>query len=237
MIFNTVFGALNALTVSERPLSFEKYLSTGARTLLIYPDERVDFEAVMIAEDGTILLSPIETVIVLSHYFSVKGMPTSSLRISVAGELTDVPVDAALVGTERVYPIKCKQIYTKTVVFSAGMEHTLYTEGGKNRARIVEAPSETDFSPELLRRLSVVSGLPDTVRSVAFRRAADTYRMASTDRHLTLDSVAPLAGYLFRQGIRGRIEVVCRGITVKFTLGMQGECVCIFGSDLFSSAP
>lgn len=236
MLLKTLTGALLVKALEERPISFSGYAAAGSRVLLVFPHCDADFEAVMLSEDGSVLSAPIEASIALSRYFSVRGLPHASLSLVSLGEKYDIPLFAEIGRYNREYPIKCKQIYSKTIVFSAGMEHTLYTEGGKGRARIIEAPSETDFSEELLRRLCVMDGLPDTVRSIAYRKSAEGYRMASTDRTITLDSVAPLAGLLFHTGVRGRVSIICRGIAFRFYLpGRSLHTILISDADLFPS--
>lgn len=218
MTINTLTGALAISFLRERPFSFSAHSGSGALTVAAYPHPVFDFEAVAVAPSGAVICAPTLSALALSYYFSMCGLPRGAISVISENETSEIPIIDSGGGKIRRYPIKCKQSYSKTVVFSGGMEHTVYTQGGKNRARIIEAPSESDFSRELLSRLSVIDGLPDTVRSVAYRRVGGVYRMASTDNVLTLDSVIPLAGLIAQQGVCGRVDIICRGITFPFIL-------------------
>lgn len=238
MTVNTLTGALAIKFLRERPSYFSELAERSALTLVAYPHPVLDFEAVVLAETGAVICAPILASLALSYYFSLAGLPKGAISVSSENETAEIPILDTDAMKKHGYPIKCKQLYSKTVVFSGGMEHTVYTQGGKNRARIIEAPSETDFSRELLSRLSVIEGLPDTVRSVAYRCVGGIYRMASTDTALTLDSVIPLAGLLAKHGVRGRAEIICRGISFPFTIPEGEPGVVYIDSDiLFPSLP
>ena len=218
MLYETLLGALRVIAIGERPKSFSAYAPGSGRALLFYPSARSDFEAVMLSADGEVLTAPVECGIVLSRFVSRSGLPHGALSLVTSGEQYEIPIFVPTGDGGTLYPVKRKQIYSKTVVFSGGMEHTLYTEGGKSRARIIEAPSEINFSDELLRRLMITEGLPDAVRSLAYRRVGEEYRMASTDKALTLDSMLPLAGLAAHRGASGEISIVCRERRLRLTV-------------------
>lgn len=234
MIINSLTGALAIRFLHERPKCFKEECTDEATSLILFPHDALDFEAVMLSDSGAPIIAPIFSSLAASHYFSLRGIPRSAVSMYCCGSRVDIPIISEKDTKSAEYPVKCKQIYSKTVVFSGGMEHVLYTEGGKCRTRIIEAPSEIDFSAELLSRLRVVDGLPDTVRSIAYRRVGGSWRMASTDATLTLDSVMPLAGLLMHRGVRGMIEIICRGVTfpIRIPERLSGE-VLISASALF----
>ncbi|MBR7117377.1 MAG: hypothetical protein IKC87_06690 [Clostridia bacterium] len=235
-VINTLTGALAVVTHTERPISFAP-LCDFPKTLHLYPSEIHDLEATMISEGGALLCAPYESAFVASHYLSGKGLPQSSLTLFTCGEVFEVPIYSGNCVFEAVYPVKRKQFFAKTVYISGGMPHQLYTECGKIRARIVEAPSEVDISCEHLKRMCVIDGLPDTSRAVAYRECDGVFRMASTDKTLTLDSVLPLASLLAHRLGRGEVTVICRGTEFRFTLGASHDSsVCLFGRDFFKNA-
>lgn len=218
MILNTLLGALAVNSLAERPSCFSEHLCDTEKTLLLYPTDGCDFEAKLFSSDRRELASPKETEIVLSRFFYKRGIPGAALSVRINGEEVYLPNYRVSSCGKLVYPIKCKQIFSKSVTISGGMQHLLYTESGSSRARIVEAPSEIDFSPELLRRLRVVDGLPDAVRSAAFRRAGREYRMASSDRFLTIDSLLPIVSIAHYLHETGEIQAVARGSCLNITL-------------------
>ena len=232
MVINTLTGALAVRILDERPLSFCEHRSCGMPTVLLMPHFREDFEAVTVSESGAVLPCPVMSAIVASHVLSLRGLPLHSISVISEGERYEVPFADSKNSKNCRYPIKCKQIYSKTVAFSGGMENILYTDGGKNRTRIIEAPSEIDFSRELLCRLKIMEGLPDAVRSVAYRRVGGVWRMASTDTTLTLDSVVALVGLAAHLGARGEVMIACRGIEFEFTVPEREPSLAYISSSL-----
>ena len=234
-MYDTLTGALCFFSLKERPLSFEKYLHAGTKSVITYPSKDCDFKAEILSCFGECLIAPTECFLLLSRYFAERGLPERALTVRCCGEESEIPTCRANPGENAYYFIKCKQLFPKSILLSGGIPHVLYTEGGKNRCRIVKAPNETDFSAELLRRLTVVDGLPDTVRCIAFRQVDGIYRMASTDRVITLDSVFPLVSLLVSQGVYGRVEIVCRGTTFEFTVDPgTKDWACISDSHFFT---
>lgn len=232
-IINTLTGALAVITHGERPVDFTP-ISDYTRTLHLYPGEILDIEGAMLSDGGAVLVAPYECAFVASRYLSGKGLPTASLTFGASGESFEIPIFGEREGLEVVYPIKCKPIFAKTVYISGGMPHLLYTECGRVRTRIVEAPSEVDISAEHLKRLCVVDGLPDTSRAIAYRECDGVFRMASTDGTLTLDSVLPLLNLLRHRKRQGDVTVICRGREFRFTLGVSDDAsVYIRSQDLF----
>jgi hypothetical protein len=161
----------------------------------------------------------------------MRGLPKHAVSVISEGEYCEIHIIDIKSEKSCVYPVKCKQIYSKTVVFSGGMEHILYTDGAKIRTRIIEAPSEIDFSHELLCRLRVMGGLPDAVRSIAYRRVGKCWRMASTDKVLTLDSIVPLVGLAAHLGVCGEMRIICRGIEFPFRIEPRDRSVAYISAD------
>lgn len=230
MVINTLTGAIAVKILDERPLSFSEHKSCGMPTVILMPHSCEDFEAVILSESGAVLPCPVTSTILASHVFSQRGLPLRSISVISEGERSEIPFVDAKNAKNCYYPVKCKQIYSKTVVFSGGMEHVLYTDGGKSRTRIIEAPSEIDFSRELLCRLRVMEGLPDAVRSIAYRRVGGVWRMASTDTTLTLDSVVPLVGLAAHLGAIGEVRIISRGIELPFRISDADRSVAAISS-------
>ena len=216
--FNTLTGALVVDTQKERPVSFLPYATDGAKTLVIYPESDADFGAALLSSSGTVLVAPLESAILASEFFFNRGIPTSALSLSVCDEVFDIPSLAFDYAESAAFAVECQQIYTNTINLSGGMPHTVYTECGKIKTRIIEAPSEVDFSPEILRRIKVAKGLPDAARSIAYREIDGCYKIASSDSSLTLDSVKAMLSLAHRRGKSGKITVICRGISFEFEI-------------------
>ena len=216
--FNTLTGALVVDTQRERPSSFLPYANDGAKTLVIYPECDSDFGAVLLSTRGAALVAPLESAMLSSAFFLGRGIPTKALSLFVCDERFDIPSLAFNYTKNEAFVVKCQQIYTNTMELSGGMPHTVYTEGGKIKTRIIEAPSEVDFSPEILRRIKVAKGLPDAARSIAYREIDGCYKSASSDSSLTLDSVKAMLSLAHRRGKSGKITVICRGISFEFEI-------------------
>ncbi len=216
--FNTLTGALVVDTQRERPSSFLPYANDGAKTLVIYPECDSDFGAVLLSSRGAVLVAPLESAMLSSAFFLSRGIPTNVLSLTVCDERFDIPTLAFNHAEKGVFVVKCKQIYTNTTELSGGMPYTVYTEGGEIKTRIIEAPSEVDFSQEILRRIRIAEGLPDAARSIAYREIDGCYRIATSDSQLTLDSVKAMVSLAHRCGKSGKITVICRGISFEFEI-------------------
>lgn len=215
---DTLTGACVVDMQNKRPDSFLSHATQGSKTFVCFPSRTQDFEVAVISEHGAIIPAPIEASMVISRFFELRGIPASALTLTACTEKFEIPYRLETSRYVGAIGIKCKPILANSVDLSGGMPHLLYTEGGAFKTRIIEAPSETDISRDLLRRIRVVKGLPDAVRSIAFREGDEGYRIAISDEVLTLDSVLPMISMAYRRRRVGKVAVACRGVGFEFEL-------------------
>ncbi|MBR2930654.1 MAG: hypothetical protein IKC32_05445 [Clostridia bacterium] len=212
--FYTPRGALVIESLPERPSSF--YSFGDSLTLFLYPSERADLEAKLMAPSGVELYSPVAATLYASQYLSYRGIPTEALTLCTLNMISEVPLPTKPQDKKCYNTFKCKQLSSKYVNLSGGMPHLVHTVDCGTKTRVIEAPARVNLPHQLLCRLLVVDGMDDCVRSIAFRGEGLVWYMASTDETLTVDSVLPLAHVLSKRGIVGEVTVICRGESFSF---------------------
>ena len=210
-------GELEVLYLKERPSCFFKADGIMKR-VLIMPSDAEDFEALMIDSEARVIIAPRETALAASLYFAMRGIPQGALSVSINRERVSLPNVMLNQDGSALYPVKCKQSYTKSDISLAGIAHKTYTTTGKFRTRILPLPEGSEVSAELVRRLSVSAYAPDAIRSLAFSPADGGYKVELSDRVITLDVILPLLLYLSDGGVSGETRIRLKDRCSRFDI-------------------
>ncbi len=198
-LLETTSGVLSVISIGERPISINDYLSERTPTLIVFPDYLADIAVELYLPSGERMNSPENIKAVLSYYLLVlRGIPREALRVRVGTSIAELPSIKPYRDVYKYFSQIPYHISHQSFNASGGIECRLATVKAETSSRIIMLENEPD--PTFLKRLKVIKGLTDCERAIAARKTEHGFFFTSTDRIPTLDAALALTAYLGSQG-------------------------------------